>query len=162
MFLHRNFHFWLIGRSYDGYVLRECFRRGVICLPICLSFVLSFVGILCAIKCANLFQVIYFFRALGYSYVFSWWHLYFLSSFLWKLVITCRGFLHYSSSFNQIFNFEKSLTIVNLNIAKGAQKDINDVFGLTVAYVYDKYLGLPSIVGRHNMISFIGWKLNFI
>lgn len=82
-------------------------------------------------------------------------HLFFLDDSL----IFCRAatrdccslkeiFNVYSVAFGQCFNFKKSLMLFSPNVCAAIRRVVTEIFGFTVVPAYERYLGLPAMVGR--------------
>ncbi|KAH9728181.1 hypothetical protein KPL70_008921 [Citrus sinensis] len=70
-----------------------------------------------------------------------------------------RIFNCYTKAFGQIFNFEKSSTFFSGKITSEQILTIRSIFQLKVMSKYEKYLGLPSMLGRKKMNFFNEVKL---
>ena len=71
-------------------------------------------------------------------------------------------FYCYAAASGQIFNFEKSSMFFSENAKQGQISTIKDIFQLQVASRHEKYLGLPSMVGRKKTSFFNEIKLRII
>ncbi|XP_024038343.1 uncharacterized protein LOC112097373 [Citrus clementina] len=65
----------------------------------------------------------------------------------------------YSATSGQLFNFEKSSMFLNGNISAGQASKIKEIFQLNIVSRHEKYLGLPSMIGRKRSSFFNDIKL---
>ncbi|KAH9648147.1 reverse transcriptase domain-containing protein [Citrus sinensis] len=68
----------------------------------------------------------------------------------------------YAKASGQIFNYEKSSMFLSGKITSGQAAAIKNIFQLKVVSKYEKYLGLPSMIGRRKLGFFNEVKLNVI
>ena len=68
----------------------------------------------------------------------------------------------YAAASGKIFNFEKSFMFFSDNAKQGQIATIKDIFQLQVVSRHEKYLGLPSMVGRKKTSFFKKIKLRII
>ena len=68
----------------------------------------------------------------------------------------------YSAASSQIFNLEKFSTFFNKNAKQPRIATIKDIFQLQVVSRHEKYLELPSMVGRNKTRFFNGIKLRIL
>lgn len=71
-----------------------------------------------------------------------------------KRILEC-----YSTASGQIFNFEKSSLFLNGNIQHEQASAIGNIFQLNIVSRHEKYLGLPSMIGRKRSSFFNDIKL---
>ena len=71
-----------------------------------------------------------------------------------KKILDC-----YSTASGQIFNFEKSSLFLSGNIQSDQATAIGNIFRLNIVSRHEKYLGLPSMVGRKRSSFFNDIKL---
>lgn len=60
----------------------------------------------------------------------------------------------YAAVSGQIFNFQKSSMFFSNKIPEDLVAAIRDIFKLNVVSKYEKYLGLPLMIGRNKMSFF--------
>ena len=70
-----------------------------------------------------------------------------------------RIFDCYSTASSQLFNFEKSSMFLSGNIQDGQASSIKDIFQLNIVSRHERYLGLPSMIGRKRSNFFNDIKL---
>ena len=70
-----------------------------------------------------------------------------------------RIFDCYSTASGQLFNFEKSSMFLSGNIPAGQASKIKEIFQLNIVSRHEKYLGLPSMIGRKRSSFFNDIKL---
>lgn len=70
-----------------------------------------------------------------------------------------RIFDCYSTASGQLFNFEKSSMFLSGNIQDGQASSIKDIFQLNIVSRHERYLGLPSMIGRKRSNFFTDIKL---
>ena len=68
----------------------------------------------------------------------------------------------YASALGQMFNYDKSSMFFSKKIPKRQVAAINDIFQLKVVSRHEKYLGLPSMVGRRKTDFFCKVKLRVV
>ena len=68
----------------------------------------------------------------------------------------------YAVASRQIFNFQKSSLFISGQIPTSQAAAIKDIFKLNVVSKHEKYLGLPSMIGRKKMIFFNEVKLKVL
>ncbi|KAH9668523.1 reverse transcriptase domain-containing protein [Citrus sinensis] len=68
----------------------------------------------------------------------------------------------YAKASGQIFNFEKSSMFFSGKISEGQISAIKSIFKLKVVPKYERYLGLPSMIGRKKMSFFKDVKLKVL
>ncbi|KAL9427669.1 hypothetical protein AB3S75_029786 [Citrus x aurantiifolia] len=68
----------------------------------------------------------------------------------------------YAKASGQIFNYEKSSMFLSGKITSGQAATIKNIFQLKVVSKYEKYLGLPSMIGRRKLGFFNEVKLKVI
>ena len=79
----------------------------------------------------------------------------------------------YENAFGQQLNRAKTSLFFNINTSREIQEEIKNRFRAQVIRQHEKYLGLPSLVGRNKRISFntikeklskklVGWKEIFL
>lgn len=68
----------------------------------------------------------------------------------------------YARASGQIFNFEKSSMFFSGKIPNGQISAIKDIFRLNVVSKHEKYLGLPSMIGRKKTAFFKDIKLKVL
>ncbi|KAH9649551.1 rnase h domain-containing protein [Citrus sinensis] len=68
----------------------------------------------------------------------------------------------YAAASGQIFNFEKSSMLFSGNVSARQINEIKDIFQLKVVSKHEKYLGLPSMVGRKKVGFFKEIKLRIL
>lgn len=71
-------------------------------------------------------------------------------------------FDYYAEASGQIFNFEKSSLFFSCKIPAGQIAAIKGIFKLNVFLRYQKYLGLPSMIGKKKMSFFKEIKLKVL
>ena len=71
-----------------------------------------------------------------------------------KMILEC-----YSIAPGQIFNFEKSSLFLNGNVQQDQAAAIGNIFQLNIVSRHEKYLGLPSMIGRKRNSFFNDIKL---
>ena len=74
-----------------------------------------------------------------------------------KTVFEC-----YSRASGQIFNYKKSSMFFSQNTEEDQATAIKDIFQLQVVSRHEKYLGLPSMVGRKSRSFFNDVKLRVL
>lgn len=78
----------------------------------------------------------------------------------------CRNlktiFYDYVAASSQVFNFEKSSMFFNSGTSQSQVEEIKSIFGLNVVSKHEKYLGLPSMVGRRKIRFFSNIKLRVL
>lgn len=78
----------------------------------------------------------------------------------------CRNlktiFNDYAPASGQVFNFEKSSLFFSSGTSQSQVEEIKRIFGLNVVYKHEKYLGLPSMVGRRKIRFFSDIKLRVL
>uniref|UniRef100_A0A803QQC3 Reverse transcriptase n=1 Tax=Cannabis sativa TaxID=3483 RepID=A0A803QQC3_CANSA len=67
-----------------------------------------------------------------------------------------RILLTYETASGQKINFEKSAITFSLNVQQVDQDGVLRVLGLTSMATHDKYLGLPTVIGRNKQQVFEG------
>ncbi|KAH9680916.1 reverse transcriptase domain-containing protein [Citrus sinensis] len=70
-----------------------------------------------------------------------------------------RIFDCYSAASGQLFNLDKSSMFLSGNIQAGQAATIKDIFQLNIVSRHEKYLGLPSMIGRKRSSFFTDIKL---
>ncbi|KAK3223770.1 hypothetical protein Dsin_010795 [Dipteronia sinensis] len=60
----------------------------------------------------------------------------------------------YEKGFEQMVNLQKSNITFSLNVGSSVRADIQAVFGVGNAQTHDKYLGLPTLVGKNKKKTF--------
>ena len=60
----------------------------------------------------------------------------------------------YEKASRQRVNFSKSAIYFSPNTLEELQRDINMTYGLDVSVSHNKYLGLPTLVGRNKKVIF--------
>ena len=70
-----------------------------------------------------------------------------------------RIFDCYSAALGQLFNLDKSSMFLSSNIQAGQAATIKDIFQLNIVSRHEKYLGLPSMIGRKRSSFFAHIKL---
>ena len=60
----------------------------------------------------------------------------------------------YQSVFGQQRNRRKTSLFFSKSTTKATRMEIKKLLGVTKIMHYDKYLGLPSLIGRHKSASF--------
>lgn len=68
----------------------------------------------------------------------------------------------YAAASGQIFNYEKSSMFFSANIQAKQIEEIKNIFQLNVVSRHEKYLGLPSMVGRKKISLFNYIKLRVL
>ncbi|KAL1072828.1 hypothetical protein V6Z11_D11G179600 [Gossypium hirsutum] len=66
--------------------------------------------------------------------------------------------LEYEGVSRQIINFDKSLVYFSSNIDDKTKAQIEDILGVRISSNLEKYLGLPTIVGKKGMEAFVRFK----
>ncbi|KAH9755242.1 reverse transcriptase domain-containing protein [Citrus sinensis] len=78
----------------------------------------------------------------------------------------CRNlrkiFDNYAAASGQVFNFEKSSMFFSSSTSSGQREEIRSIFGLNVVSKHEKYLGLPSMIGRKKTSFFNDIKLRVL
>ena len=78
----------------------------------------------------------------------------------------CRNlkgiFYCYAAASGQVFNFEKSSMFFSSSISQIQREEYKNIFGLNVVTKHEKYLGLPSMVGRRKINFFNEIKLRVL
>lgn len=60
----------------------------------------------------------------------------------------------YEDAFGQKINFAKSIVTLSPNVVDNNKRAILVVLGMSVSQSHDKYLNLPTIVGKNEQSSF--------
>lgn len=68
----------------------------------------------------------------------------------------------YTAATGQIFNYEKSSMLFSSSTSQREVEEISSIFELTVVSKHEKYLGLPSMVGRAKISFFNDIKLRVL
>ncbi|KAA3474844.1 reverse transcriptase [Gossypium australe] len=68
----------------------------------------------------------------------------------------------YEDSLGQLVNFDKSLIYFSNNTNRGVKSKVWEILGVRIANNPDKYLGLPTMVGRRKKNAFVQLKENFM
>lgn len=68
----------------------------------------------------------------------------------------------YAAASGQIFNYEKFSMFFSSNTDRWQMKEIKSIFNLNVVSKHEKYLGLPSMVGRRKISFFNDIKLRVL
>lgn len=68
----------------------------------------------------------------------------------------------YTTASGQVFNYKKSSMFFSQNTKQELISSIKNVFQLQVVSRHEKYLGLPSMVGRNNINFFNDMKLRIL
>ena len=80
--------------------------------------------------------------------------------------IDCRNlkqiFDDYAAASSQIINYDKSSMFFSSGANQSQIEEIKSIFGLNVVSKHEKYLGLPSMVGRSKIIFFNDIKLRVL
>lgn len=71
-------------------------------------------------------------------------------------------FYCYTSASGQVFNYEKSSMFFSSQIQGGQIITIKNIFELNVVSMHEKYLGLPSMIGRRKISFFNYIKLKLL
>ncbi|KAH9689005.1 reverse transcriptase domain-containing protein [Citrus sinensis] len=78
----------------------------------------------------------------------------------------CRNlrkiFDNYAAASGQVFNFKKSFMFFSSSTSSGQREEIRSIFGLNVVSKHEKYLGLPSMIGRKKTCFFNDIKLRVL
>lgn len=69
-------------------------------------------------------------------------------------------FYCYSAASRQNFNYDKSSILFSPNVTHNVRCDIKTLFGLAEVPIYERYLGLPAMVGRNRRYFFRDLKLS--
>ncbi|KAH9663932.1 reverse transcriptase domain-containing protein [Citrus sinensis] len=73
-----------------------------------------------------------------------------------------RLFDCYTAASGQVFNYEKSSMFFSSNTSSSHMEEIKGIFALNVVSKHEKYLGLPSMVGRKKTSFFNNIKLRLL
>ncbi|KAH9681066.1 hypothetical protein KPL71_026800 [Citrus sinensis] len=71
-------------------------------------------------------------------------------------------FYGYSAASGQVFNYDKSSMFFSSNTNQSQVEEIKNIFGLNIVSKHEKYLGLPSMVGRKKISFFNEIKLRVL
>ena len=68
----------------------------------------------------------------------------------------------YAAVSGQVFNYDKSSMLFSSNTNQSQVEEIKNIFGLNIVSKHEKYLGLPSMVGRKKINFFNEIKLRVL
>ncbi|XP_062014134.1 uncharacterized protein LOC133730589 [Rosa rugosa] len=60
----------------------------------------------------------------------------------------------YGRASGQLVNFDKSFVVFSKNVSEGMQEEVSSLLGVEIVESHEKYLGLPTYVGRKKTATF--------